>query len=234
MILQVTGLHAGYAGSEVLHGIDLTVGEGEGVVVLGPNGHGKSTLLRAISGLLRPSAGTLEFDGEDITRRRADQIAAAGLVHIPQGDLLFPEMSVLENLLMGAYHREIWPERHDRLARVFDLFPWLRDRRSQLASSLSGGERRMLALGRGLMSRARLLLMDEPSLGLAPAIIEQIYESIRTVRESGLSLLLADENATHIADIADRVYLLETGVLVREAPAADLLGDEALLAAYLG
>jgi branched-chain amino acid transport system ATP-binding protein len=234
VILQVRDLHAGYAGSEVLHGIDLAVEEGQGVVVLGPNGHGKTTLLRTISGLLRPTAGTLAFDGEDITGWRADQIAAAGLIHIPQGDLLFGEMSVVENLLMGAYHKETWPEREERLDQVFDVFPWLRDRRRQVASSLSGGERRMLALGRGLMSRARLLLIDEPSLGLAPAITEQIYESIRTVKARGLSLLLADENATHIADIADRVFLLETGVLVREGAAAELLADEALLAAYLG
>jgi branched-chain amino acid transport system ATP-binding protein len=164
VILQVRDLHAGYAGSEVLHGIDLAVEEGQGVVVLGPNGHGKTTLLRTISGLLRPTAGTLAFDGQDITGWRADQIAAAGLIHIPQGDLLFGEMSVVENLLMGAYHKETWPEREERLDQVFDVFPWLRDRRRQVASSLSGGERRMLALGRGLMSRARLLLIDEPSL----------------------------------------------------------------------
>lgn len=234
MILEVTDLHAGYAGSEVLNGIDLSVDQGEVVVVLGPNGHGKTTLLRAVSGLLRSTQGTLRFDGQDITRWRADQIATAGLIHIPQGDLLFPEMTVLENLLMGAYAPTAWKEREQRLAQVIEMFPWIAERRRQLAGSLSGGERRMVAIGRGLMGDARLLLMDEPSLGLAPAIIEQIYDSIRTVKETGRSILLADENAAHVEAIADRVLLLESGVFVREGPATELLADEALLAAYLG
>src|SRR5438034_10661274 len=156
-MLEVKGLVAGYAGSEVLHGIDLVVNKGEGVVVLGPNGHGKTTLLRAITGLLPPRAGQVLWKGTDITRWRPDVIAAAGVVHIPQGDLLFPEMTVTENLLMGAYHGPTWPRR---------VFPWLKERGGQLARTLSGGERRMLALGRGLMSRAQILLIDEPSLGL--------------------------------------------------------------------
>ena len=233
-MLRVQDLHVGYAGSEVLHGVDILVDEGEGVVILGPNGHGKTTLLRAISGLVRPTAGVVEFDGEIISDRRADQIAAAGVVHIPQGDLLFPEMTVQENLLMGAYLRGAWRERKERLARVVSLFPWLGERKDQLARSLSGGERRMLAIGRGLMGKARVLLVDEPSLGLAPVITEQIYESIGEIKRSGLAVLLADENANHIAAFADRVYLLETGTLVREGPADSLLRDEALLAAYLG
>ncbi len=233
-MLEVKGLIAGYAGSEVLHGIDLVVGDGEGVIVLGPNGHGKTTLLRAITGLLPPRAGNVLLEGKDITRWRADVIAAAGVVHIPQGDMLFPEMTVLENLLMGAYHRPTWSERNDRLARVYELFPWLKDRGRQLARTLSGGERRMLALGRGLMSKAKILLIDEPSLGLAPLTTEQIYASIRRVKDTGMAILLADENANHIAGLADRVYLLETGMLVREGPAEKLLQDKALLESYLG
>jgi len=233
-MLEVRGLVAGYGGGEVLHGIDLVVNEGEGVVVLGPNGHGKTTLLRAITGLMPPRAGQVLLDGKDITRWRAHSIAAAGLVHIPQGDLLFPEMTVTENLLMGAYYRPTWSERRDRLARVYELFPWLEERGSQLARTLSGGERRMLALGRGLMSKARLLLIDEPSLGLAPLITQQIYASILKVKASGLSLLIADENANHVAGLADRVYLLETGSLVRQGPADELLRDKALLESYLG
>src|SRR5229473_686147 len=192
-MLEVKGLVAGYAGSEVLHGIDLVVDKGEGVVVLGPNGHGKTTLLRAITGLLPPRAGQVLWNGTDITRWRADVIAAAGVVHIPQGDLLFPEMTVTENLLMGAYHRPTWAERKDRLERVY-----------------------------------------EPSLGLAPLTTEQIYASIHKVKESGIALLLADENANHVAGLADRVYLLETGSLVREGPADTLLKDQALLESYLG
>ena len=233
-MLEVKGLVAGYAGSEVLHGIDLVVDKGEGVVVLGPNGHGKTTLLRAITGLLPPRAGQVLWNGTNITRWRPDVIAAAGVVHIPQGDLLFPEMTVTENLLMGAFHRRTWAERKGRLDRVYELFPWLKERGGQLTRTLSGGERRMLALGRGLMSKADILLIDEPSLGLAPLTTEQIYASIHKVKESGIALLLADENANHVAGLADRVYLLETGSLVREGPADKLLKDQALLESYLG
>jgi len=233
-MLEVKGLVAGYAGSEVLHGIDLVVNDGEGVIVLGPNGHGKTTLLRAITGLLPPRAGQVLLDGTDITRWRPDVIAAAGVVHIPQGDLLFPDMTVTENLLMGAYHRPTWAERKERMERVYELWPWLKQRGSQLTRTLSGGERRMLALGRGLMAKAKILLIDEPSLGLAPLTTEQIYASIRKVKESGIALLLADENANHVTGLADRVYLLETGSLVREGPADKLLNDQALLESYLG
>jgi branched-chain amino acid transport system ATP-binding protein len=233
-MLEVKGLVAGYAGSEVLHGIDLVVNDREGVVVLGPNGHGKTTLLRAITGLLPPRAGQVLLDGTDITRWRPDVIAAAGVVHIPQGDLLFPDMTVTENLLMGAYHGPTWAERKDRLNRVYELFPWLKERGRQLTRTLSGGERRMLALGRGLMAHAKILLIDEPSLGLAPLTTEQIYASIHKVKESGIALLLADENANHVAGLADRVYLLETGSLVRQGPADTLLKDQALLESYLG
>ena len=233
-MLEVKGLVAGYAGSEVLHGIDLVVNDGEGVIVLGPNGHGKTTLLRAITGLLPPRAGRVLLDQTDITRWRPDVIAAAGVVHIPQGDLLFADMTVTENLLMGAYHRPTWTERRERLERVYDLWPWLKQRGGQLTRTLSGGERRMLALGRGLMAKAKILLIDEPSLGLAPLTTEEIYASIRKVKESGIALLLADENANHVAGLADRVYLLETGSLVRQGPADVLLKDQALLESYLG
>ena len=233
-MLAVRDLQAGYAGSEVLFGVSLRVDQGEGVVVLGPNGHGKTTLLRAISGLVRPTAGVVELDGELISDKRPDEIAAAGVIHIPQGDLLFPEMTVYENLVMGAYVKRAWRERQQRLSRVYELFDWLPERKDQLARSLSGGERRMLALARGLMADARVLLIDEPSLGLAPVITEQIYASIRGIKESGLAILIADENANHLAALADRVYLLETGTFVREAPADSLLADEALLATYLG
>ena len=233
-MLEVKGLVAGYSGSEVLHGIDLVVNEGEGVIVLGPNGHGKTTLLRAITGLLPPKAGQVLFNGRDITHWRADHIAAAGVVHIPQGDLLFSEMTVHENLLMGAYHGPTWADRNSRLGRVYELFPWLKERGGQLARTLSGGERRMLAIGRGLMAKGQILLIDEPSLGLAPLTTQQIYASIRTVKDSGISILLADENANHVAGLADRVYLLETGSLVGEGPAEQLLHDKALLESYLG
>lgn len=233
-MLEVKGLVAGYGGSEVLHGVDLVVRNAEGVVVLGPNGHGKTTLLRAISGLLPASAGQVLLNGRDITHWRANVIAAAGVVHIPQGDLLFPEMTVLENLLLGAYHGPTWAKRSARLGRVYELFPWLRERGAQLARTLSGGERRMLALARGLMSQAEILLIDEPSLGLAPLTTQQIYASIESIKAGGMALLLADENANHVAGLADRVYILETGMLVREGPAEELIQDPVLLESYFG
>jgi branched-chain amino acid transport system ATP-binding protein len=233
-MLKVTDLHAGYEGSEVLHSLSMYVGDGESVVVLGPNGHGKSTLLRAISGLIRPTAGQIEFDGQIISNKRASDIVGTGVIHIPQGDLPFPELTVMENLLMGAFRSEAWRERKQKLEQVFELFPTLKERPNQLARSLSGGERRMLALGRGLMSKAKLLMIDEPSLGLAPFLVEDVYETIRNIRKTGMSILLADENADHVADLADRVYLLEAGTLIKEGTASEMLRDEALLAAYLG
>lgn len=233
-MLKITNLQAGYGGSEVLHSISLRVEEGEAVVILGPNGHGKTTLLRAISGLIRPTSGSVELNGQVISNLRAEEVVATGVVHIPQGDLVFPEMTVLENLLMGAYRAEAWPERKPKLERVFELFPRLAERKTQLARSLSGGERRMLALGRGLMGRAKILMIDEPSLGLAPLIIENLYQTIREINQSGLAILLVDENADHVEGLANRVYLLEAGVLVREGPAEEMLQDEALLSAYLG
>jgi len=233
-MLKVSDLRAGYEGSEVLHSLSLQVGDGEAVIVLGPNGHGKTTLLRAISGLIHPTAGTIEFDGRFISGMRASDIVAAGIIHIPQGDLPFPELSVMENLLMGAYRADAWTDRKAKLEQVFTLFPVLGERPNQLARSLSGGERRMLALGRGLMSKAKLLMIDEPSLGLAPFLIEDVYQTIRDIRKTGLSILLVDENADQIEGLADRVYLLESGTLVKEGTADDMLRDEALLAAYLG
>lgn len=233
-MLKVTDLQAGYGGSVVLHGVSLEVKDGEAVVILGPNGHGKTTLLRAISGLVRPTAGSVEFDGQVISRLSPAEVVAAGVVHIPQGDLPFPELTVLDNLLMGAYLPDAWRQRKQKLEQVYDLFPVLKERPRQLARSLSGGERRMLALGRGLMGNAKILVIDEPSLGLAPFLIEEVYQRIREINKSGMSILLADENADHIEGFADRVYLLESGSIVGQGTAEEMLRDEALLAAYLG
>lgn len=233
-MLKVTDLAAGYGGSQVLHSLSLYVDDGEVVVVLGPNGHGKTTLLRAISGLIRPTEGRIEFDGHVISDLRASDIVAAGVIHIPQGDLVFPELTVMDNLSMGAYRPDAWRERKQKLELVFDLFPDLAKRTKQLARSLSGGERRMLALGRGLMGKAKILLIDEPSLGLAPFLIRDVYRTIQEINQSGLSILLMDENADNIGDLADRVYLLESGTLVREGTADEMLRDETLLAAFLG
>jgi branched-chain amino acid transport system ATP-binding protein len=159
---------------------------------------------------------------------------AAGVIHIPQGDLVFPELTVMDNLSMGAYRPEAWKERKQKLELVFQLFPDLAERKGQLARSLSGGERRMLALGRGLMGKAKILMIDEPALGLAPFLIENVYQTIQDIRKTGLSILLMDESAEHVAGLADRVYLLESGTLVREGTADEMLRDEVLLSAYLG
>jgi branched-chain amino acid transport system ATP-binding protein len=233
-MLRVTDVCAGYGGSQVLHSVSLHVDPGESVVILGPNGHGKTTLLRAISALLHPASGTVEFEGRDLTGLKSEEVVAAGVVQIPQGDLPFPLMTVRENLLMGAYRASAWKRRHERLRRIYALFPRLEERARQLARNLSGGERRMLSIGRGLMGDVRLLIVDEPSLGLAPQVIEDVYAAIKNITEGGLSLLLVDESANHVEGLADRVYLMETGEIRHEGSAAALLGNTALLSTYLG
>lgn len=233
-VLAVSGLHAGYGETEVLRGVSLRVDPGETVVLLGPNGHGKTTLLRAISGLIRATAGDVRFAGRNTGGMPPDQIAGLGLIHVPQGDLLYGEMTVIENLRMGAYRASAWARQEERLERVYTLFPRLRERERQLARTLSGGERRMLSIGRGLMGDAALLMLDEPSLGLAPVVIDELYARIGEIRAGGLPILLVEESATRIEGLADRVYLLENGAIAREGAPADLLADPALLQTYLG
>lgn len=233
-LLDVVNVVAGYGGSEVLHGISLSIFARETVVILGPNGHGKTTLLRTISGLLPTRRGQITLDGKQVNGHAADAIAGQGLVHIPQGDLLFPEMTVLENLLMGAYRASAWTRRQERLDQILMFFPRLAERQKQLARTLSGGERRMLAIGRGLMGDARLLMVDEPSLGLAPVIIEDLYRRLGEIKASGLPILLVEESAAHVEELADRMYLLENGEIAREGTAREILADEAVLRSYLG
>ena len=233
-LLEVADLHAGYGPVEVLHGIDLTVGDGEVVIVIGPNGHGKTTLLRTISGLMSPTSGEVWFAGERIDGRRPDLIAAEGLVHIPQGDLPFGDMTVEENLVLGAFPASDWRDRAQRLEHVYGIFPVLEERRGQRARTLSGGERRMLALGRGLMREARMLMIDEPSLGLAPVIVNEVYRHIGTIMRSGVTMLLVEENFSHVHGLDARVLLLESGRIVREGTVAELEADEAVMATYLG
>jgi branched-chain amino acid transport system ATP-binding protein len=230
--LQVTGLHAGYGPIEVLHGIDLTVGQGEIVVVLGANGAGKTTLMQAISGLL-DRRGSVVLDGHDITRASPDRIVRAGLVQVPQGRGTFVDLSVDDNLRIGAHTRgdDIGAD----LERWYDVFPKLRDRRTQKAGSLSGGEQQMLAIARALMSRPRLLLCDEPSLGLAPIIVQEVFRILRRLNdEEGLSVLLVEQNANLAMETADRAYLLETGAIVASGDAETLRNDDAIRQAYLG
>ena len=231
-LLAVDELFAGYGGSSVLEDVSMRVADGETVVLLGPNGHGKSTLARAVSGVLPASSGRIQFLGRRIESLSPAQIVALGLVHIPQGDLLFPEMSVLENLLAPtAYNRSLWKARRRRLDHVFEVFPLLRSRASQPANTLSGGERRMLALGRGLMVPARLLVIDEPALGLAPAVVEEVYRRIHDIKRAGIAVLLIEESANHLT-LADRVYLLQNGRIEREAVGATVLHDAALVDTY--
>ena len=233
-MLEVQGLGTGYGPSQVLFDCSLDVPEGKVVVVIGPNGHGKSTLLRAISGLLPAWTGTVRLQGIDVTGVPAQGLVRHGLVHIPQGDLLFPDMTVEENLLLGAYPAGAWRARQARRHDVFALFPRLEERRGQRARTLSGGERRMLALGRGLMADARLLMIDEPSLGLAPVLVDEVYAKLREIRQRGLTLLLVEENFSHVTGLADHVYLLESGRIVREGPVEALLADPAVMSTYLG
>jgi len=233
-MLEVRGLSAGYDAVPVLRDVSFTVGDGETVAILGPNGHGKTTLLRTISGLIVPTAGTIALDGIRLDHRPADRIVGQGVTHIPQGDLPFPEMTVLENLVLGAYRRGAWAGRRAAMEQVFAIFPRLRERRGQLARSLSGGERRMLALGRGLMTGGTLLMIDEPSLGLSPIATQEVYETVARIKREGVSILLVEESMTHVPGLADRLYLLENGHLIREGSAEELLADEGLTAAYLG
>lgn len=232
--LAVRGLSAGYGESDVVHDVTFEVGPGETVVVVGPNGHGKSTVLRAISGLIATSAGEVELGGRRIDGLRAEARSELGLIHIPQGDHLFPDLTVEENLLMGAFPAAAWKRRASELDRVYEVFPALRERREQRARTLSGGERRMVAVGRGLMRSPQLLIIDEPSLGLAPVIVEAVYDTIARIAAQETSILLVEENFAHIEGVADRVCVLEMGRIVRAGTAAEIAADATVAQAYLG
>ncbi len=233
-MLRVEGLTAGYGPIAVLHGIDLEVAEGELVVILGANGAGKTTTLRAVSGLI-PRQGIIEVEGRNLTKTSPDAIVRAGVAQVPQGRGTFPELTVEDNLLAGAYVRHDHAEVQDDMHKWFEVFPRLADRRSQRAGSLSGGEQQMLAIARALMSRPKLLLCDEPSLGLAPLITQELFAVLeRLNREEGLSVLLVEQNVNLAMHIASRVYLLETGRIVASGSAAELSADDTIRKAYLG
>ena len=235
LLLEVRGLRAGYDRAVVVHDLDLTVEPGRTAVVIGPNGHGKTTMLRAISGLLEPWAGEVTLDGSRIDGRSADRIAGLGVVHIMQGDGLFADMTVEENLMMGAFLGGSWRGRRTALQRVFEALPIVEEKRAQKARTLSGGERRLVGLGRGMMRPARLMLIDEPSLGLAPVAIEAVYAALADLRkESEAAVVLIEENFTHVGDIADVVHVLEAGTIVRSGTYAELSTDETVVQTYLG
>jgi branched-chain amino acid transport system ATP-binding protein len=233
-MLEVSGLRAGYVDTTVIRDLTLTAQAGEVAVLIGPNGHGKTTLLRTISGLIAPSAGRIVLDGQDVTGRPAERISALGLVHVPQGDGLFAEMTVEENLMMGAFPAASWRDRRTALAGVYDRFPVVAGKASQRARTLSGGERRLVALGRALMRPSRIMLIDEPSLGLSPVAIDAVYEAIGRLKQSGATIVLVEENFTHVGAVADAVHVVETGTVVASGPYAELSADPAIVQTYLG
>ncbi|MER7589976.1 ABC transporter ATP-binding protein [Micromonospora sp. NPDC127501] len=234
MLLEIEDVSLLYGRIQALHGISLTVAEGEIVALIGANGAGKSTTMRAISGIRPIATGSIRFEGEDISKLRADLRVRRGLCQAPEGRGIFPGMSVLENLDMGAYTRRDRAGIAEDLARVLDLFPRLAERRKQAGGTLSGGEQQMLAVGRALMSRPKLLLLDEPSMGLAPMLIQQIFDIIKEINEQGTTVLLVEQNAQQALARAHRAYVLETGRIVKTGTGAELLHDPAVKEAYLG
>jgi branched-chain amino acid transport system ATP-binding protein len=235
MLLDIKDLKVSYGKIEAIKGISLNVGQGEIVTLVGANGAGKTTLLKTISGILKPSAGVISFEGKDIQSIAPHNRVLAGLCQAPEGRGIFPGMTVLENLEMGKYSRPDWKkELREDLDRVYTLFPRLKERQGQAGGTLSGGEQQMLSIGRALMSRPRLLLLDEPSMGLAPMFIQQIFKIIREIQTQGVSILLVEQNAAQALSCANRAYIMETGNIVKEGSGKELLNDEAIKKAYLG
>jgi branched-chain amino acid transport system ATP-binding protein len=233
-ILELKDVNTYYGSIHALKGISLSVGDGEVVTLIGANGAGKSTTLRSINGLNRPRRGTITFQGRDITSTPADQVVKMGISQAPEGRRLFPRMSVLENLEMGAFQRKDRTGIREDRDRVFELFPRLQERRHQKAGTLSGGEQQMCAIGRALMARPKLLLLDEPSMGLAPIFVERIFEIVKEINAQGTPILLVEQNALMALDVASRGYVLETGHVALEGPAKELRQNEQVRKTYLG
>ncbi|MFC4169182.1 ABC transporter ATP-binding protein [Teichococcus aestuarii] len=232
-MLEIRGLRAGYGGVEVLRGLDMAVSAGEIVAVLGANGVGKTTLNKVLSGVVPVRAGEILFDGQRIDRAAPDAIVAAGLIHVPEGRKIFPNMSVRENLELGSYRRGK-PRRARNLERVFATFPRLRERMAQAAGTLSGGEQQMLAIGRGMMAEPRLLILDEPSLGLSPLLVEEMFALIRRLNADGLPILLVEQNVVQSLEVAARAYILENGQFALSGTADAVRDNPELRRAYLG
>ncbi|HEY0477058.1 MAG TPA: ABC transporter ATP-binding protein [Kofleriaceae bacterium] len=233
-LLELTGIRAGYGDLQALFDISLEVRAGEIVTLIGANGAGKTTTLRVISGSVRPGAGTVRFDGHDITGLPAHTMPVRGISHVPEGRQLFPFMTVEENLDLGAYNRRSRPAARTALADQLELFPKLKERRRQLAGTLSGGEQQMVAIARGLMAAPRLLLLDEPSLGLSPKVTEEVFARIRDIGSRGVTVLLVEQNVVDGLSISDRGYVIENGRVTMSGAAPDLLRDDKVRAAYLG
>lgn len=233
-MLEVRDLQVYYGMIHAIKGISFDVNQGEVIALIGANGAGKTTTLHTITGLLAPKSGSVLFEGKDITKVPAHKIVSMGMAHVPEGRRVFAELSVYENLKMGAYTRKDKKEIEESLANVYKRFPRLEERKNQMAGTLSGGEQQMLAMGRALMSKPKIILMDEPSMGLSPILVNEIFDIIRAVSESGTTVLLVEQNAKKALAIADRAYVLETGKIVLEGNAKDLLEDDSIKKAYLG
>ncbi|RGC44420.1 ABC transporter ATP-binding protein [Coprococcus catus] len=233
-MLKVTDLQVYYGVIQALKGISFEVNEGEVIALIGANGAGKTTILHTVTGLINQKAGKIEFEGKDISHTPAYKIVAEGMAHVPEGRRVFAELSVYDNLMMGAYTRKDKKEIAETLAMVYKRFPRLEERKKQMAGTLSGGEQQMLAMGRALMSKPKIILMDEPSMGLSPIFVNEIFEIIKAVSASGTTVLLVEQNAKKALSIADRAYVLETGNIILEGDAKVLMNDERVKKAYLG
>ena len=233
-MLEVKDLEVYYGVIQAIKGISFHVEEGEVIALIGANGAGKTTTLQTITGMLNAQAGSIQFEGTELTKIPAHKIVSMGMAHVPEGRRVFAQLSVLENLKLGAYTRKDKTEIEESLKRVYKSFPRLEERKNQLAGTLSGGEQQMLAMGRALMSKPRIVLMDEPSMGLSPIFVEEIFNIIKEISAEGTTVLLVEQNAKKALSIADRAYVLETGKIVLEGDAKDLLNDESIKKAYLG
>lgn len=233
-MLSLEAVDAGYGTFQALFGIDLEVRPGEAVGVIGPNGAGKTTLMRVISGLIRPRRGKIAMQGTDVLATLPHRIVSLGIAHVPENRRLFPRLSVEDNLKMGAFMPEARARFAERLDFVFGLFPRMKERRHQLAGTMSGGEQQMCAIGRALMSDPKLLLLDEPSAGLAPVVVQQVFELVRRIREGGLTVLIVEQNVQQVLKVVDRAYLLEAGTIRASGTAAEMLSSDTIKQAYLG
>jgi branched-chain amino acid transport system ATP-binding protein len=233
-MLEMKSVDAGYGTFQALFGVSLEVKAGEAVGVIGPNGAGKTTLMRVISGLIRPRAGAISMEGIDVVKTPEHRIVSLGIAHVPENRRLFPRLTVEDNLKMGAFMPEARARYAERLAFVFDLFPRMKERRGQLAGTMSGGEQQMCAIGRALMSDPKLLLLDEPSAGLAPVVVQQVFELVRRIRAMGLTVLIVEQNVQQVLRVVDRAYLLEAGTIRASGKSSEMLANDTIRQAYLG
>jgi branched-chain amino acid transport system ATP-binding protein len=233
-MLELRSIDAGYGSFQALFGVNLDVNAGEAVGVIGPNGAGKTTLMRVISGLIRPRTGSISMRGVDVLKTPEHRIVSLGIAHVPENRRLFPRLTVEDNLKMGAFMREARARYDERLAFVFDLFPRMKERRHQLAGTMSGGEQQMCAIGRALMSDPKLLLLDEPSAGLAPVVVQQVFELVKRIRAGGLTVLIVEQNVQQVLRVVDRAYLLEAGTIRASGSSDEMLANDTIRQAYLG